>query len=191
VLAGGVALLVAALADTQGIISWRQNAAIAQLASVEGVVPELDGSVPGLLLTADTALHAWDADTGAPRWSSTGLFDLVEGANRPSILVIRSRVYVLTSTGVLALDGRSGKPLWRVKPDKGQVATTLLTDAHHLFIGYERADKAGTAQLVAYPFDEGAPTRHTAYPDGIEHVVVRDGTLVGYDPDYTRFTLLS
>ncbi|WP_456846394.1 outer membrane protein assembly factor BamB family protein [Cellulomonas sp. P5_C6] len=149
-----------------------------------------DGSVPGLLLTADTALHAWDADTGAPRWTSPGLFDLVEGPTRPSILVIRSRVYVLTSTGVLALDGSTGEPLWRIKPDKGQVATTLLTDAHHLFVGYERADQAGNGQLVAYPFDDGAPAWHMAYPNGIDHVVARAGKLVGYDQGYTTFTLL-
>jgi outer membrane protein assembly factor BamB len=150
-----------------------------------------DGSLPGLLLTADTALHAWDADTGDPRWSSEGLFDLADGPARPSILVIRSRVYVLTPTGVVVLDGHTGKPLWSVKADKGQVATTLLTDARHLFIAYERAGQAGDAELVAYPFDEGAPVWHVAYPDGIDHVVAWDGRLVGYDEDYTTFTVLN
>lgn len=42
-LAGGAALLVATLAATQSIISWRHDAASAQLAAVTGVVPELDG----------------------------------------------------------------------------------------------------------------------------------------------------
>ena len=126
--------------------------------------PVDDGSVPGLLLTAERSLHAWDVDTGAARWSSKDAPQDLQTGMPLTALVIRGRVYVLTSTGVVALDGRTGKTLWQVKPGKGQLAETLLTDAHHLLIGYERPSHDGDPLLVAYTFDHGTEVSHAALP---------------------------
>ena len=106
-------------------------------------------------------------------------------------LVIRGRVYVLTSTGVVALDGRTGKTLWQVKPGKGQLAEALLTDAHHLLIGYERPSHDGDPLLVAYTFDHGTEVSHLPYPNGISHLAVWDGKVLGYNEDGTKIAVLS
>lgn len=149
-----------------------------------------DGSVPDVLLTADSTLHAWDATTGSERWSSNEASTVALGRGELSALVVRGRVYVLSPAGVAALDGRTGKTLWRVQPGKHQVPTTLFTDARHLLVGYESPAHSADPQIVAYDFAKGEEASRTAYPSGIDHLEVWDGKLLGYDADYTEFAVL-
>ena len=149
-----------------------------------------DGSVPDLVLTADSVLHAWDAKSGSELWASTEASDLPLGTAPLSVLVVRGRLYVLSEKGVAALDGRTGETLWRVDPGEGEVPTALLTDAHHLLIAYERSARDGGSLLVAYDFAEGAEVSHIPYPTGIDHLAVWDGQLIGYDQEGTTFALL-
>jgi outer membrane protein assembly factor BamB len=138
-----------------------------------------DGSEPDLVLTADTTLHAWDADTGTQRWSSTEITPASSGIQPPAVLVIRGRVYVLSPAGLVALDAGTGKTLWHVAPDK-TVPLALMTDAHHVVVGYESPYGGGEPQLVAYTFGNGTEVARFPYPEGIDHIQNRDGTLVGY-----------
>ncbi len=133
-----------------------------------------DGSVR-LLLTTDQALHAWDPDTGSQRWSST---EVSGGAS--SVLVVRGHLYVLGSGGVAALDGRTGATLWRMRPDRGLMPAMLLTDAHHLLVGYEPSAGDAEPLLVAYDFEGGTEVSRAPYPDGIDHLAIWGGKLIGY-----------
>ncbi len=149
-----------------------------------------DGSVPGLLLTEDSTLYAWDGQSGSARWSSKQPSADAPGFGRSGAVIVRGKVYVLSQAGIAALDGRTGKTLWRVEPGKHLVPTTLFTDAHHLLVGYENPSHYGDPLVIAYDFARGTEVSRTAYPTGIEHLEVWDGTLLGYSSSHTEVAVL-
>ncbi|MET0789129.1 MAG: PQQ-binding-like beta-propeller repeat protein [Cellulomonas sp.] len=141
--------------------------------TVDGRPVELsvdDGSVPGLLLTANSELRAWDAGTGTARWSHEG--SAVTGA-----LVVRGRVYVASSLGVVALDGRSGRTLWASATEDGPVVGPPLTDGRHVLVPFANAEPV----LVAYDPVSGREEFRTGYPAGVAEVGPAGRLLVGRD----------
>ena len=107
------------------------------------------------------------------------------------MLVIRGRVYVVSGAGLAALDAGTGETLWQVAPGKNRVPVALMTDAHHLVVGYEHPTSSEEPQLVTYDFAGGAEVGRFAYPEGTDHLVSWDGKLFGYDEDLNQFTELS
>jgi len=136
-----------------------------------------DGSLPGLLVTVDRSLHAWDAPTGAPRWTSADSRSSQQV--RMYTVVVRGRLYVLDDTGVIGLDGSTGETLWRLDAGRGLVARTLATDGRHLLVGYEPRASDGDPMLVAYDFATGDEVYRTPYPSGIVEVEVANRLLIG------------
>lgn len=131
-----------------------------------------DGSVPGLVLAADSRIRAYDRSTGRERWS-------VGHGLSGSAVVVRGHVYLSTPDGVVAVDGRTGDELWRAPVEKGRTMGDLVTDGRHLLGGQIRPDEPGdvtalndwpgVGELVAYRFGDG----------GVEWRVDLPGTLLG------------
>ena len=117
-----------------------------------------DGSLPGLVLAADSRIRAYDRSTGRERWS-------VGHGLSGSAVVVRGRVYLSTPDGVVAVDGRTGEELWRAPVMKGRTMGDLVTDGRHLLSGQVRPDEPGdvaalndwpgVGELVAYRFADG------------------------------------
>jgi putative pyrroloquinoline-quinone binding quinoprotein len=160
--------------------------------TVEGTpvsMPVDDGSVPGLLLTVDTAVHAWHAETGAERWTSTDPALSADDGQQPSAIVVRGDVYVISPTGLVALDGGTGKTLWLIPAEAGLVPQVILTDARHLLVGYTRLAHDGDSVVVAYDFSKGTEAFRARYPTGISFLTVWNSTLLGFDDDGTIASL--
>ncbi|WP_421740513.1 PQQ-binding-like beta-propeller repeat protein [Cellulomonas sp.] len=134
-----------------------------------------DGSVPGLLLTYDTELHAWDRSTGVERWSD----DTVVSAS--NALIMRGRVFVLTSRVVAAFDGDSGRKLWATTAEDGLAPTTISTDGRHLLVTLEPTLADATPALVAYDPAGGTEVFRSPYPAGVGNVSPINGRLIGID----------
>ena len=134
-----------------------------------------DGSVPGLLLTYDTELHAWDRSTGEERWSD----DTVVSAS--SVLIMRGRVFVLTSRVVAAFDGDSGRKLWATTAEDGVAPSTISTDGRHLLVTLEPTLADASPALVAYDPASGTEVFRSPYPAGVGNVSPINGRLVGID----------
>lgn len=117
-----------------------------------------DGSLPGLVLAADSRIRAYDRSTGRERWS-------VGHGLSGSAVVVRGHVYLSTPDGVVAVDGRTGEELWRAPVMKGRTMGDLVTDGRHLLSGQVRPDEPGdvaalndwpgVGELVAYRFADG------------------------------------
>ncbi len=133
-----------------------------------------DGSVPDLLLSADTSLYASDARTGERRWS-------VDLPSTTTALVVRGRVVVTTPRQVVALDGRSGRVLWRSDALEGLTADALFTDGAHILVALGRTGTGAVPSLAAYDPDSGAEVFRTPLPDGVEGLGSVGRTLVGLD----------
>jgi len=133
-----------------------------------------DGSVPGLLLTGDTSVHAYDAETGAARWTA-------EVPTMTNALVLRGRVYVTVAREVVALDGRSGRELWRSDALVGLTPTRLLTDGTNVLVAADRTGVDADAALVAYDPASGTEVFRAPYPDGVTSLEAVGRTLVGLD----------
>lgn len=133
-----------------------------------------DGSVPGLLLTGDNAVHAYDASTGAARWTT-------DVRSMTNALVVRGRVYVTTDREVVAIDGRSGRELWRSDELVGLTSSNLLTDGEHILVPAERTGASGVPALIAYDPASGAEVFRAPYPEGVIEVGALGRTLVGRD----------
>lgn len=142
-----------------------------------------DGSLPGLLLTSGDALDAWDARTGEARWSYDT--SVVTGA-----LVVRGRVYFLGSTGIVAVDGRTGELLWTAPYDEDLVATTLLTDGRHLLVPTEATSADATSALVAYDLVDGHVDFRAGYPPGIADLGPARRAIVGHDEKTDELVVL-
>jgi outer membrane protein assembly factor BamB len=131
-----------------------------------------DGSLPGLVLAADSRIRAYDRSTGRERWS-------VGHGLSGSAVVARGRVYLSTPDGVVAVDGRTGDELWRASVLKGRTMGDLVTDGRHLLSGQMRPDEPGdvtalndwpgVGELVAYRFGDGGEVWRVDLP----------GTLLG------------
>jgi outer membrane protein assembly factor BamB len=142
-----------------------------------------DGSLPGLMLTYDTALHGWDAHTGAARWSHDAY--LTTGA-----LILRGRVYAATSRGIVAFDGRTGERLWSSEGKDVLVTNALFTDGRHVLVALETGGTATAPVLVAYDPVSGDEAFRAQYPDGISLVGEVDRRLMGYDAANDEYVLL-
>ena len=140
-----------------------------------------DGSLPGLVLLSDSAVSAYDRGSSAPRWS-------VPYQSAGDALVIRGRVYLSTTTGVTAVDGRTGRQVWEATVPQDQHVSALVTDGVHLLSPQWRPDAAavaaqddwpGVGELVAYRFEDGGVDWRADLPD-ILGVWSIGATLVGW-----------
>ncbi|HEX5332537.1 MAG TPA: PQQ-binding-like beta-propeller repeat protein, partial [Cellulomonas sp.] len=86
-----------------------------------------DGSVPGLMLSYDTALHGWDSGTRTARWSH-------DAYQTTSAVILRGTVYAATARGIIALDGATGAPLWSREGNNTLIPGTLFTDGRHILL---------------------------------------------------------
>ncbi|KQY21341.1 hypothetical protein ASD16_18755 [Cellulomonas sp. Root485] len=145
--------------------------------------PVDDGSVPGLLLTSDGSVHAWDAGTGRARWSA----DVPSSTNA---LVLRGRVYVATTAReVVALDGGSGREVWRSDELVGISPSALLTDGTHVLVATDRTTLTAEPSLVAYDAAGGDLVFRAPYPPHVAELEVLGHTLVGRDQGYEQVQL--
>lgn len=143
-----------------------------------------DGSVPGLLLTSDPGVHAWDERTGAARWTN----DEVVSAH--SALVMRGRVFVTTAKGVVALDARTGATTWAVDTERRMTVSSIATDAHHLLVMLDPTTPDDEPVLVAYDPASGHEEFRARYPDGVTMVGPGRHSLVGMDEATNRYVVL-
>lgn len=133
-----------------------------------------DGSAPDLLLTNDSAVHAYDARTGATRWTA-------DVRTLTNALVVRGRVYLATDRAVVALDADSGRELWRTDELVGLTPAALLTDGTHVLAALERTGTSGVPALAAYDPATGAEVFRAPYPEGVIEVGSVGRTLVARD----------
>ena len=129
-----------------------------------------DGSVRGLLLTSADGVHAWDAGSGASRWTHD--VGVVSNA-----LVLRGGVYLATSREVVALDGRTGRVLWTTGRATDLEPRGVLTDGQHVLAALGGA----TPALVAYDPAGGHEVFRAPYPPGVTEVTAIGRRLVGRD----------
>ena len=135
-----------------------------------------DGSVPDLVLTVGDRLRAWDGSTGAARWSD----GTVIAAS--SALIMRGRVFVASSTGVVALDGATGDKLWTTPAGRGwSLGPTMFTDGRHLLVPVDTIPTGGTSQLVAYDPASGREVFRADYPADVGQLLKAERFLVGRD----------
>lgn len=141
-----------------------------------------DGSLPGVMLTYLSHAYAWDRRTGEELW---------EAEVQPSgnALVIRGRVYLTTSTEIVALDGRSGDVVWRT-PLPSYGAGSLATDGRDLLLLSPEYDGSGEAGLTVLDVASGAETRTVAFPDGVSDLQLLHGMLVGWSYETDEVTLV-
>jgi outer membrane protein assembly factor BamB len=135
-----------------------------------------DGSVPGLVLTSDASLRAWDAGTGEARWKS----GVVASVNA---LVLGGRVYLGTQSGVVALDGRTGEVVWRGATTEGNVPGVLVTDGEHLVVADQPVVAGPASELVAFAFDDGHSVWRVPFPAGLRSSVGVGHLLLGWGDD--------
>lgn len=133
-----------------------------------------DGSVPGLVLTTDGKIRAWDARTGKELWSS----DVAMFADQA--MVIRGRVFIGTGENVSALDGRSGETLWTAKSESSRYLVGLFTDGTHVLASLAAGGEQASV-LVAYVPSTGERAFVASLPTGIEQAMVLNHQLVGFD----------
>ncbi|WP_426593402.1 PQQ-binding-like beta-propeller repeat protein [Cellulomonas sp. McL0617] len=142
-----------------------------------------DASIPGLMLTVGPQLYGGDTDSGAQRWALDGT--TFSGSSGTSAIVVRGRVYVLAGPRVIAVEGHTGKELWRTKDEDGVRPTTVMTDGRHVLVGFDAVSARGNPELIAYDFSDGREAFRTELPTGISHVGAAGGTLFGFD-DHDR-----
>jgi len=136
-----------------------------------------DGSVPGLVLTDDGGVRAWDAPSGRPAWTlgsgtaGGGWTDRLT----PDALVLRGVVYCTVGNTLVAVDGRTGERRWSV--DVGAGASSLLTDGRQVLVAVENSD---ASYLVAFDLRSGERQFRADYPKGIDHLQPAGHRLVGY-----------
>ncbi|MEZ0448818.1 PQQ-binding-like beta-propeller repeat protein [Cellulomonas sp. ICMP 17802] len=140
-----------------------------------------DGTVPGLVLTADGRLHAWDRATGRPRWTA----DVLPGDDA---LVVRGRVYVTTASSLVALDGRTGETDWETPADLG-LGGPLATDGRHVLVPSTWGAADG-GRLTAYDLATGAEVRRIPYPPGVTDVEAYEGLLMGWSDTSEEISVL-
>jgi len=142
-----------------------------------------DGSLPGLVFSQDGALHAWDARTGAARWSHAAYLTT-------SALIVRGRIYAGTSQGVVALDGRTGEPAWSTAGREAPFMNGLFTDGRHVLVTLEPGPTTGGRLLVAYDAVTGEESFRALYPAGINLVGEAGHRLVGQDSATDEYVVL-
>ncbi|KQR08244.1 PQQ-binding-like beta-propeller repeat protein [Cellulomonas sp. Leaf334] len=141
-----------------------------------------DGSLPGVVLTYLSHAYAWDRRTGEQLW---------EAKVQPNYgaLVIRGRVYLTTSTEVLALDGRSGEVVWRHPlPSYGE--GSLATDGRDLLLLSSSYDGSREGGVTVFDLASGDETRTVPFPDGVSDVQLLHGVLIGWSNVTSEVTVL-
>ena len=141
-----------------------------------------DGSVPGLVLTSRDKLYAWDLETGRPRWDR----DLSVGDDA---LVVRGRVFLCGALSIIALDGRTGDPLWETDAPSCSYAG-LATDGQDLLVSSITTGTTGPGGLTGYDFATGEVTRRFGFPDGIVQLGTNQGQLLGYSWTFEEVAVL-
>lgn len=142
-----------------------------------------DGSVPDLVLMADSVVRAYDRSSGDVRWS------IRHASAGGDAVILNGRVYVSTGGGVIAVDGRTGEELWQAPVAPGLTMGGLVTDGRHLLSSQQRPegpgdvtspdDRPGVGVLVAYRLDDGTDEWRVDLPAGVTGVGTRGRTLVG------------
>ncbi|CAN5122866.1 hypothetical protein BH11ACT1_BH11ACT1_04670 [soil metagenome] len=130
--------------------------------------------MPGLILPYDTSLHGGNASTGAARWSQTAYLTA-------SALILRGRVYVATSRGVVALDGATRQRLWSSEGRDSVMPGSLATDGRHILLTPDTGGTDATAALIAYDPLTGDEAFRAPYPQGLSPAGEVGGRLLGYD----------
>ncbi len=136
-----------------------------------------DGSVPGLVLTALGQVHAWDRRSGKQVWEA-------DADVRPyaDALVARGRVYLTTSSGVAALDGRTGEVVWRTELPSLEPGLFAM-DGRDLLVSSSHVP----GSLIALDALTGDEIRSIPYPKGVEGIVLLHGLLLGLSREGTTF----
>lgn len=122
-----------------------------------------DGSLPGLLLTVDTGVHAWDGASAAARWD-------LDIRSTTGAVIFGGRVYLGTAGGVVAVDGGTGTVLWDTEDQRVRVPGAVMTDGHLLFVADLRATNARPRELVAYSLTTGRQEWAAPLPPGVDAV---------------------
>ncbi|ROS27975.1 putative pyrroloquinoline-quinone binding quinoprotein [Cellulomonas sp. PhB150] len=142
-----------------------------------------DGSVPGLVVTTDGAVRAWDARSGKALWSS-GVAMFADQA-----MVLRGRVFIGTGDSVSALDARTGETLWTQKGEAGRYLVGLFTDGTHVLASLAAGGEQPSV-LVAYVPSTGERAFQASLPPGIEQAMPFDKQLVGFDSETGDYVIL-
>ncbi|RHA43522.1 outer membrane protein assembly factor BamB family protein [Cellulomonas rhizosphaerae] len=142
-----------------------------------------DGSVPGLVLTTDGKIRAWDVRSGKALWSS----DVAMFADQA--MVLRGRVFVGTGDAVSALDGRTGETLWTQKSESSRYLVSLFTDGTHVLASVAAGGELPSV-IVAYVPSSGEKVFQAVLPSGIEQATVFNHQLVGYDSGTGDYAIL-
>jgi len=142
-----------------------------------------DGSVQGLTLSYDTALHGWDTATRTARWSH-------DAYATTRALILRGTVYAATARGVIALDGATGELLWSREGKDTLIPGTLLTDGRHVLLAPDSSGTDSPAAIVAYDPDSGDEAFRAPYPEGITLLGGVNRRLLGYDSAADEYVLL-
>lgn len=141
-----------------------------------------DGSLPGVMLTYLSHAYAWDRRTGEELWGA-------EIQPTSNALVIRGRVYLTTTTELLALDGRSGDVVWRTPlPPYG--SGSLATDGRDLLLLSPAFDGSGEAGVTFIDLESGDEVRAVPFPDGVSDLQLLHGMLVGWSYETDEVTVV-
>jgi len=132
-----------------------------------------DGSLDRLQLTTQPRLRAWDRDTGDLRWDA-------HVATYRTAVVLGGRVYVQTSDGIAAVDGRTGRIVWQHAAPGGTSVDAPTSDGRVLLVVQTPTAPGTDSSLRAYRLDDGVPLWSATLPDGVFRVAPEGRVLVGY-----------
>ncbi|MBO3103911.1 outer membrane protein assembly factor BamB family protein [Cellulomonas fengjieae] len=142
-----------------------------------------DGSVPGLRLSSDAALHGWDSTGGSELWSH-------DAPDADRALILRGRVYVTSGNAVQAIDGATGAALWSTEAEDWLNPSMLMTDGHHILVAFEALSSTAESVLVAYEPLGGREAFRVHYPEGVTALIPVERHLVGLDEAAVEYVLL-
>ena len=142
------------------------------------VTPTIDdGSAPGLIFTGGSHLTAWDAASGAERWSVS-----VSSAAR-NLVLLDGRLYQSTEIGLRALDATSGALLWQKRvliPAGSSHLPTVVSDGRAVFL----LETASTRRLVAFDPTDGSRMWASMLPEDTTDLAVLGGRIVALQRSY-------
>ena len=93
-------------------------------------------------------------------------------------------MYLTTTTReVVALDGRSGREVWRSDELVGLTPSALLTDGVHVLLATDRTGRGAEPTLVAFDPASGDGGVPGSVPAGVTELQVIGHTLVGRDEE--------
>ncbi|MDM7854509.1 outer membrane protein assembly factor BamB family protein [Cellulomonas alba] len=135
-----------------------------------------DGSLDDLQLTTRPTLRAWDLATGALLW------DAQLAAYRTAV-VLGGRAYVQTFDGIAAVDGRTGRVVWRHAAPPGTSVDAPTSDGRALLVVQTPTTPGIDSALGAYRLGDGVPLWTATLPGGVFRVSPVGRVLVGYTTD--------